>query len=360
MNRIAPFSLALLLCALPLLAACRPVMPEAAAAPPQEIMVLAGAGQDTVSINAFFPASVQVRVGDTVTWRINSNEPHTASFLSGEALPPDPVPVPNGGPTDVMLNPVGAFSTRAPDAPVEQYDGTGYRNSGLLSDGTVVPPLGSYSLTFDTPGVYEYICLLHPSTMKGEIMVEPAGAAVPSQAEVDAQAQAEMEPLLAMAEETRAAATDPQMVRQEPGPNGTSFWYVPAGMAGLDPRVEIYDFFPKDLTIQPGDTVIWTSTFFHQVIFYPGMPVPEFILPQPQDAGPPLLVLNPLVVFPSKPAGEFDGTAPFSSGLVGLPAGALPGGTTFAMTFSTPGSFEYVCATHRPLGMTGIVNVIAQ
>jgi plastocyanin len=322
------------------------------------VTILAGAGQDTVSINAFFPASVRVRAGDTVTWRINSNEPHTASFLSGEAAPVDPIPIPNGGPTDLMLNPAIAFPSRAPDAPVEHYDGSGYRNSGMVSDGTLVPPLEDYSLVFDTPGVYEYICLIHPGTMKGEIIVEPAEAEVPSQAEIDAQAQAEMEPLLAMAEELRAAATNPELVRQEPGPNGSTFWYVPAGMTGLDPRIEVYDFFPKDLTIQPGDTVIWTSTFFHQVVFYPGMPEPEFILPQPQDEGPPLLALNPLPAFPAKPTGEYDGTTPFSSGFIGLPAGALPGGTTFAMTFSEPGSYDYVCATHRPLGMRGIVNVV--
>ncbi|HXF63778.1 MAG TPA: plastocyanin/azurin family copper-binding protein [Caldilineaceae bacterium] len=360
MNRLTLYALSLLLLAMPILASCQPVMPVAEAAP-REVTVLAGAGQDTVAINAFFPASVRIRAGDTVTWQIGSDEPHTATFLSGEPAPPDPIPVPGGGPTDIMLNPVGAFPSRAPDAPVETYDGTGYRNSGFLSNGTVVPPLESYSLTFEEPGVYSYICLIHPATMVGEIIVEPATAAdVPSQEEIDAQAQAEMEPLLAMAEETRAAATNPELVRTEPGPNGSTIWHVPAGMSGLDPRIEIYDFFPKDLTVAPGDTVIWTSTFFHQVIFAPGQPAPEFILPVEQAAGPPLLTVNPIVAFPAKPSGEFDGVSVYSSGLIGVPAGALPGGTTFALTFTEPGSYEYVCATHRPLGMTGAVNVVAQ
>ena len=337
---------------------CQPIQPEPPAPEAQEIIVLAGAGQDVVSINAFFPASVRVRVGDTVTWKISSDEPHSATFLSGAPFPPDPVPMPDGGPTDIMLNPESFFSSRAPDAPVETYDGTGYRNSGFLSNGKVVPPNESYSLTFDTPGTYLYNCLLHPA-MVGEVIVEEADATdIPTAADVAAQADAERVPLLEMAEAARAATTNPDMVRSEPGPNGSTFWYVPAGEPAADPRIEIYDFFPKDITIKSGDTVIWTSTFFHHVALHPGQPAPEFVLPQEQEAGPPILQVNPIVAFPSKPAGEYDGTQLFSSGLMGIPAGALPGGTTFAVTFTEPGTHEYVCSIHRALGMKGTVTVV--
>jgi plastocyanin len=351
------------LCRLSLLAAilalvgCQPVQPEAPIPAPQEIAVLAGAGQDVTAINAFFPESVHIRVGDTVTWKINSDEPHTATFLSGGAPPPDPIPVPGGAPTDVMLNPATFFSSRAPDAPVETYSGIDFRNSGILSNGKVVPPNESYSLTFDTPGAYQYHCLLHPG-MVGEVVVEAAHAVdLPTQGDIDAQAAAESAPLIEMAEATRATTTDSEMVRSDPGPGGTTIWYVPAGQFGLDPRVEIFDFFPKDITIKSGDTVIWTSTSFHQVAFFPGQPAPEFIIPQEQVGGPPLLVINPTVAFPSKPAGEYDGTQSFSSGLIGLPLAASPGGTTFALTFTEPGTYEYVCALHRALGMRGTVTV---
>jgi plastocyanin len=73
-----------------------------------------------------------------------------------------------------------------------------------------------------------------------------------------------------------------------------------------------------------------------------------------------MLVVNPVVAFPAKPSGVFDGASVYSSGLIGLPVGALPGGTTFAMTFGEPGAFDYVCATHRPLGMEGTVTVVAR
>jgi plastocyanin len=256
-----------------------------------------------------------------------------------------------------MMNPVTFFSSRAPDAAVETYSGVDFRNSGILSNGKVVLPNESYSLTFDTPGTYQYHCLLHPG-MVGEVVVEAANAVdLPTQAEIDAQAAAEAAPLIEMAEVTRVATTDPEMVRSDLGPGGTTFWYVPSGQFGPDPRVEIFDFFPKDITIKSGDTVIWTSTSFHQVAFFPGQPAPEFIIPQEQAGGPPLLIINPAVAFPAKPAGEYDGTQPFSSGLIGLPLAASPGGNTFALTFSEPGMYEYVCALHRALGMRGTVTV---
>jgi plastocyanin len=358
LNRIALITrLSLLVCLL-LLVGCQPIQPEAPAPAPQEVTVLAGAGQDVVAINGFFPQSVHIRAGDTVTWKIGSDEPHTATFLSGAPFPPDPVPIPGGGPTDIMLNPVGAFASRAPDAPVETYSGTDYRNSGLLSNGKVVPPNESYSLSFDTPGTYKYNCLIHPA-MVGEVVVEAATATdLPAQADIDAQAAAEMAPLAEMAEAARVPSTNPEMVRSEPGGNGSTFWYVPNGVTGVDSRIEIYDFFPKDVTIKKGDTVIWTSTFFHAIAFFPGQPAPEFIIPVEQAGGPPLLQINPVVAFPSKPAGEYDGTQPFGSGLMGVPANTYPGGTTFALTFTEVGTHEYVCGIHRALGMKGTVTVV--
>lgn len=330
----------------------RPIEAEAPAEAPREVVVLSGAGQDTHLINAFLPSVLKIRAGDTVTWKINSDEPHTATFLSGAEPPPDPIPMPGGGPTDLMLNPQIAFSTRAPDAPVEIYSGDGYFNSGLLSNGVVVAPNESYSVSFDTPGTYKYNCLLHQS-MVGTIIVEPNTTVdVPSQADIDAMAQAELAPLEAQLE-ALTSATPP--VHSELGPGDTTIWYVPAGYEATDDRVAVYDFAPKDLTIKQGDTIVWTSTLFHVVSFFPGRDAPEFVIPIPQDQGPPILQVNPEVAFPAKPSGEFDGTGYYSSGLIG--AGPLPGGMNFSMTFSEPGTYDYVCPIHKELGMAGTVTV---
>src|SRR5688572_23554700 len=98
MKRIALSCSLSLLAGILVLTGCQPVRPEAPAPAPLEVTVLAGAGQDVVSVNAFFPESVRIREGDTVTWQVNSDEPHNVVFLSGAPLPPDPIPVPNGGP----------------------------------------------------------------------------------------------------------------------------------------------------------------------------------------------------------------------------------------------------------------------
>ena len=139
---------------------------------PRTLNVLAGAGQDTSAVFGFFPSTIRIRAGDTVVWNLNSDEFQQITFTSGEG-PPEPfLPVPGGSPGQLMLNPQDAFPSRPPGAPVETYSGTGFFNSGGLSKeaqgppGT--PPNDTFSLTFDTPGTYEY-----GGTGKGKVIVEP-------------------------------------------------------------------------------------------------------------------------------------------------------------------------------------------
>ncbi len=49
--------------------------------------MLVGGGRDTVAIVGFFPSTVRIRGGDTITWQHNSDEPHSVSFFpEGERL----------------------------------------------------------------------------------------------------------------------------------------------------------------------------------------------------------------------------------------------------------------------------------
>jgi len=333
---------------------------------PRELTAQVGAGQDTAALNAFLPAAFRVRVGDTITWKIESDEIHTVTFTSGERPPEDFIPVPGGGPTDLMINPQFAFPTRFPGTPVEVYSGTGYVASGILSKEAPpgAPPNNTFSLTFDTPGTFEFFCQVHPF-MQGTVIVEApinlafvpeefAGFFTPvtTQAEIDAQIEQSVAAGLAQIEGIKEAG---KQVRQELGPNGTTIWHIQAGGAGFNPAFELLDFLPKPLSIKEGDTVVWTSVAFHNVTFHPGRPAPEFIIPKPQEQGPPLITLNPEVLFPNKPSGEFDGTGFFSSGVIG--PGPTPGGTTFAMTFTKAGTFKYMCAIHVELGMKAAIIV---
>ena len=318
-----------------------------------------GAGRDTTVVNAFFPERITIRVGETVTWKQNGDEIHTVTFTGGAPLPGIEVPVPDGGPGEMMLNPQLAFPTRMPGAPVESYDGTGFISSGILSPQPPepgAPPNDTFSVTFTEPGVYEYVCALHPE-MRGVVEVLPAEAEVPSQADLDAQAEAEMGHFLAMVEAARAHGGE---VRSEPGPDGATIWFVRAGAVDFhsgDLRAQAFDFLPQNLTIQAGDTVVWSSPSFHTVTFSPLPPGPEFVIPTPQGEGPPLLLLNSEVVLPAKPGAVYDELQYFNSGLIGLQA---PFGPAWALTFDTPGTYEYVCSVHREMGMTGTITVVAR
>ena len=82
-----------------------------------------GSGRDTEAILQFFPRNLTVRVGDSVTWKMDTDEILTVGFLPERA--PFPVPIAGEDLGNFMLNPQVAFPTRLPGAGVETYDGAG-------------------------------------------------------------------------------------------------------------------------------------------------------------------------------------------------------------------------------------------
>jgi plastocyanin len=266
---------------------------QPASVAPRTVTVLVGGGQDTIVLDGFFPQPLRIRVGDTVTWKFNS-EPthrHTVTFAGGpfpgpkdavagggpgEVMPGRWVPEPGGAPGDLMRNPVFAAPTRRAGAPVETYDGVTYVNSGEMSTRprlADMPKNDTFAVTFTKPGTYRYFCLFHRPHMVGTIEVVPASAAdVPDQAEIDRQAKAEMDHLLAMIEKAKEQT---KAMRSQPGPNGSKFWFVRAGGYELDSGEHLglsFDFLPKNLTITAGDTVIWEAVDAHTITFIPAPP----------------------------------------------------------------------------------------
>jgi plastocyanin len=341
---------------------------------PRSITVLPGAGQDTVDLLAFLPEKVRIRVGDTVTWNMEGDI-HTVSFITGtrpagpvisssqappgEVLPRIPLPVPGGPQGVTMMNPALVFPTRKADQPVEKYSGTGFVNSGMMSKTPVfpgTPPIQTFSVTFDMPGTFQYVCLLHQEFgMRGTVEVAPATATdMPSQAEIDARAQQEVAALKVWLEQAKGQG---RQGRSEPLPHDTKLWRVMAGNSLVDindGRVQLLEFVPKDVTIQAGDTVLWESRFFHSVTFLPTPPPPDRFLPERQPDDTVQLIRNPIIFNPARPAAVFDPTQVFNSGTIGT----FPGpGMTFALTFETPGIFKYFCGIHRDQGMEGTIIV---
>jgi plastocyanin len=129
--------------------------------------ILVGAGNDRVSNLRFYPASVTVRVGHSITFLKTKDptEPHTVTF--GDAFDPN--------------NPLAEFVASGGS----RYDGTGIANSGWLSTrdqynffqlaGTPLPvALTKYRLKFTRVGDFPYICAIHdPVGMVGIVHVVP-------------------------------------------------------------------------------------------------------------------------------------------------------------------------------------------
>jgi plastocyanin len=116
-----------------------------------------------VDVLRFTPAEISIGAGDTVTWQNDSFTPHTVTFIP--AAPP------------------ADFSPFVAEGVTSTYEPGQFLTSGLianpaLGDGLGVPIVGtSFSLTFDKPGTYTYICALHAdSGMVGVIHVGAAGS----------------------------------------------------------------------------------------------------------------------------------------------------------------------------------------
>lgn len=164
------------------------------------------AGENGASWDKFIPQNITINAGENVTW-INSmqvGEPHTVTFIKdNDMLPPlfapfsvpnntefiPAIPSPNVEPTIMPDNsnpnnklvivdnlrssaPVTIDSTRTNVTylqPNSNYSFSGdesYVNSGwMFAMGQAppdVPPITSFTMTFESPGTYNYLCLLHP------------------------------------------------------------------------------------------------------------------------------------------------------------------------------------------------------
>ena len=93
-------------------------------------------------------------------------------------------------------------------------------------------------------------------------------------------------------------------------------------------KVDAETFSPAQLTISPGDTVVWEWG----PSIAPGVPIHDVV----SGTGP----TDPNV------GAEFTSGAP------------VAGPNTFTHTFNNAGSFDYFCSTHFAIGMTGVVDVV--
>jgi plastocyanin len=144
---------------------------------PPAATVLAGNDSGPVAWLRFFPEKLRVKVGTTVNFRIASKrEIHTITFgpaaYTTQIESTFTTPSPNAaGPPTLIVNPFGAYPSDPP--PLPPYTGANHGN-GFEAAGILAPaggPLPSAaSITFTTPGVYKFECVIHEN-MDGTVTV---------------------------------------------------------------------------------------------------------------------------------------------------------------------------------------------
>jgi plastocyanin len=143
-----------------------------------------------------------------------------------------------------------------------------------------------------------------------------------------------------------------------PQADGSNLWGVKIGDMRMEILQEIHAFFPQELTVTVGDSVLFQFGMpgFHTVTFFSGEPVPPLQIPDPEQATPvagaPTMIFNPLLL-QSSDGGDYDGTGYLNSGPDFFRDPSKP----FIVRFTKAGSYDYVCWPHAP-GMAAKVTVV--
>ena len=275
----------------------------------------AGTGREGIAVNLFLPDHLTVERGDTVEWVNPYEEPHTITYLTGGAS--------------------FGFEEVANIEAAAAFDGSEAFTSGFIGKDA------HFSVTFEKFGTYTFLCLLHQG-MEVQVSVVPVGSAVPPQGANDPANAQITEDAIALAQ----AAIDALVV---PGPvsnaNGTQDWTVLTGPGVPLPQgssADVMKFYAPNLEIAVGDTVTWEDDTFvpHTVTFIPPNNLPDAIDPFTPDVA----------------STTYDGSYYVNSGILSnIPEfGAV---TSFSLTFTRPGTFEYICLLHADQGMVGQIVV---
>lgn len=304
--------------------------------------------RQAVSLMAFYPNKVKIHVGDTVVWKANSHEIHTVSFLASTPMPDFLVNAPAGSASPLMINPLAGLPTPNDGT----YDGSTYLNSGILS--TDPGQIPAFKLTFTKEGTFEYVCIVHGMMMSGVVEVVGSSVWVPSPK------QERLAGLRQMAKDWRTvpgvlAKANQQIVPATRNADGTWTRHVTVGYSsGV---VDVMRFFPKTLNVRENDTVVWTLSKAdiapHTISFFNGHPDLPLVTPVTPPV-PPLLLINPAVLFPSPAVMQgtpLNKTDFFNSGIL------LPDpNNTVSFTLKVgdiAGVLNYECILHDSSGMVG-------
>jgi plastocyanin len=295
-----------------------------------------GAGIDSFLIN-----KVVINAGDTVEWN--------GASLAGGFHTVD-IPTPHGADL-ALITPTGQKVSGAADAAGNPFwfngfpslgfnpalfkmqGGTSYNGTSRIDSGLPTGKVSNFKVKFLTPGVFKYYCDVHPG-MGGVVIVKHKHATIPT----------------AKQNATELAAEEGSYVKAAKLALKTK---VPANEVSLGQSgaggLEIFAMFPATLTIKAGTTVKFfmsaQSREVHTATFgaapYVNTLASSFTGPAPA----------PAALYPSDAPGHVVVT-PTSHGNGFANTGALtqdpktPSTAFGAITFTTPGTYNYECLVH--------------
>ncbi|HSJ43138.1 MAG TPA: hypothetical protein VK923_00455 [Euzebyales bacterium] len=167
-------------------------------------------GDTDIGVFDFYPSEVQARPGETLRFENGSGAipvPHTVTLGTGADVGtqiPPPVAegqVPAVWGTCVSEGPLAPDDADCPNGNagyppegdtvgMEPFADQGFYNSGIFEPGqTVVVPIADDA----APGMYSFVCYLHPATMEMTVEVVAEGETVQTQSDLDATAQEAIE-----------------------------------------------------------------------------------------------------------------------------------------------------------------------
>jgi plastocyanin len=284
------------------------------------LVVRAGDGEIGFSVNQFMPTTITVEEGSSITWTFPWPEPHIVAFLAGP--PPD----------EPAVSPPG----------VEWPNDTGYVFSGEIFGNPETPP--TFTVAFPTAGSYQYFCPIHPQMVGTVNVVEAGDPGVDNQLSADANGNATYVTSITTAKEdaARLAAEYPKtsVVGGKTTKTNIAGWWTAFGD-------QVNLFFGASVTIREGDTMTWNGSPVapHNVVFNPQA------LPEGYDP------FGTTGVGPAN--GVWDGTGAISSPILSEDAADFgPNArTSYSLTFSKAGTYQYLCLLHADQGMVGQVVV---
>ncbi|HVF15033.1 MAG TPA: hypothetical protein VM942_10560 [Acidimicrobiales bacterium] len=325
-----------------LLIACGDDGDDASTSPPAPttIFVLAGLsdqGDDNIVVTEFLPEAASIVAGSAVEWRFAGQERHSVTFFPAGQSPPVP------GTLEAQ-----ALSGPSTPPPTEHV-ASAVVNSGLLPADPATPQ-SSFRLTFPNAGEFGYVCVIHPN-MTGRItVVDPIGAVVDTQADINTRADRELNEWLEEGRAAKKKLTDavPKQVKNEE--TGATTWTYETGAS--TEHTDVVAFAPGEGEVRPGDSVTFVNNSLSRH-------TATFVGPDQVPRNP----TEPAVATPSgpQPVAILPGGPPANSGILAAasPPSAPPPEPARSFTFvlPEPGDFQFACAFHARSRMRGSVKV---